>query len=254
MLDVGYRALRVWERNWVVWLKYYKASLAGNLGEPLLFLLAMGYGLSSFIPQIEGMGYLQFLAPGILMSAAMNSASYECTFGSFTRMTTQRTYDAIVVTPVSMNEIVTGDILWGMTKSVISSVLILLLMPFFGLVKTPLILLNIPLAILVGVMFAAMATMVTALSPSYEFFSYYFTFIVGPMFLFSGVFFPLSVMPSWMATFAWFLPLTHAVDMSRNLFIGKLTISMLYDFLWMAIFTAGIFYVSLLMVRRRLIK
>lgn len=254
MIDIGYRALHVWERNWVVWLKYYKASLAGNLGEPLLFLVAMGYGLAAFIPQIGGMSYLEFLAPGILMSAAMNSASYECTFGSFTRMTTQKTYDAIVVTPVSMDEIVTGDILWGMTKSVISSVLILLLMPFFGLTKSWLILLNIPLSILVGMMFASLATAVTAVSPSYEFFSYYFTFIIGPMFLFSGVFFPLSSMPSWMGSFAWFLPLTHAVDISRNLFLGRIAAAQALDLLWMVLFTAVIFYVSVIMIRRRLLK
>jgi hypothetical protein len=122
---VGRRAIKVWQRDRDAWFKFYKASLVGNLGEPVLFLLAFGLGLSKFIGNVEGVPYIRYIAPGLLVATAMNASSFECTFGSFTRMSTQKSYDAIIVTPVNIEEVAAGDILWGATKGFISAIVML---------------------------------------------------------------------------------------------------------------------------------
>lgn len=251
---IGSGAFRVWQRNGKVWLKFYRPSLVGNLGEPILYLLALGYGLGKFIPDISGIPYVQFIAPGLLVSSTMYSACYECTFGSFTRMTAQKTYDAIIVTPVSIEEVIAGDIFWGATKGAIAGLIILLVATAFGLVKSPWAGLVLPILILEGLLFASLSMLMTALAPSYDFFSYFFTIGITPMFLFSGVFFPLDGFPAWAKTASWFLPLTHVITVARSLFLGKPCISLLVNLSLVIVFTIAAFYVSIVLVKRRLIK
>ena len=251
--NLSRRVWKVWARNLKVWSKHYKASLLGNIGEPILYLAALGYGLGRFIPEIEGMPYIEFLAPGLVASAAMYSATFECTFGSFTRMTQQKTYDAIIVTPVNIEEVIAGDILWGTTKSLISGVAMVGVMALFGLVDSRMVAL-VPLVVIIeGLVFASMGMLATSFSPSYEFFSYYFTLIISPMFLFSGIFFPISSLPEWAGTIAWFLPLTHVVNLSRAFFGGEMQWSMLIDLAWLALFSSVLFILSIQRMRRRLI-
>ena len=140
--QVGRRAFKVWQRNKDAWLKFYKASMVGNLAEPILFLVAFGLGLGKFIRNVEGVPYIQFIAPGLVIAAAMNAASFECTFGSFTRMSTQKSYDAIIVTPVNIDEVAAGDILWGATKGFISAVVMLPVLIAFGLMSSPWLILS----------------------------------------------------------------------------------------------------------------
>ena len=251
--NLSLRVLKVWARNLKVWSKYYKASLLGNIGEPILYLAALGYGLGRFIPEIEGMPYIEFLAPGLVASAAMYSATFECTFGSFTRMTEQKTYDAIIVTPVSIEEVIAGDILWGTTKSLISGLAMVGVMALFGLIDSWMVVLVPLVVILEGLVFSSMAMLATSYSPSYEFFSYYFTLAISPMFLFSGIFFPISSLPEWAGKIAWCLPLTHVVNLTRSLFSGELGWPMLVDLAWLALFSSVLFVLSIQKMRRRLI-
>lgn len=251
---IGGGAFRVWQRNGKVWLKFYRPSLVGNLGEPILYLLALGYGLGKFIPDISGIPYIQFIAPGLLVASTMYSACFECTFGSFTRMTTQKTYDAIIVTPVSIEEVIAGDIFWGATKGAIAGLVILLVATCFGLVGSPWAGLVLPLLILEGLLFASLSMLMTALAPSYDFFNYFFTIALAPMFLFSGTFFPLDGFPTWAKTASWFLPLTHVVTVARSLILGKPCISLLVNLSLVIALTVIVFYVSIALVKRRLIK
>jgi lipooligosaccharide transport system permease protein len=207
-------ALRVWRRNMESWRKYYRSSLVGALGEPILSLLAIGYGLGRFV-DIAGVPYVEFLAPGILAAAAMNAASFESTFGSFTRMTEQRTYDAILATPIGVREIVAGDALWAASKATLSGTAVLLVATAAGLVRSPWALALPPLALLVGLVFGAMGLVVSARARAYDFFTYYFTLAITVMYLFSGVFFPIESLPVWARAIAWCLPLTHAVAAAR---------------------------------------
>ncbi len=230
-------SVRVWQRNFAVWRKRYAASLTGNLGEPILFLFAMGYGLGSMVAPIEGVSYIEFIAPGLVGSATMYGATFEGTFGTYTRMAVQRTYDAIRVTPISLDEVSAGDILWAATKGMIAGIVFLLVMFLFGLIKSWWVLLLPLLMLVLSTGFAALAIIFSAKAPSYDFFSYYLTLIIAPMFLFCGIFFPLDNLPLVVRTLVWFTPLVHFVDVSRALVTGQVSLSCLVDVLWLLLFT-----------------
>ncbi|HEY3346052.1 MAG TPA: ABC transporter permease [Nitrospirota bacterium] len=252
--EVGRRAFKVWQRNRDAWLKFYKASMVASLGEPILFLLAFGFGLGRFVKTVEGMPYINFLAPGLVIATAMNAASFECTFGSFTRMSTQKSYDAIIVTPVNIEEVAAGDIMWGATKGFISAIVMLPVLVAFGLMSSPWLLLSPALYLLVGLMFASMGLIITAFAPSYDYYAYYFSLVVSPMFFFSGIFFPLSGMPHWVQQLAWFFPLSHAVNVSRALATGNLYWGLLTDVLWMVALTLAAGWIAVKFIKRRLVK
>jgi len=251
---VGRRAFKVWQRNRDTWLKFYKASLVGNLAEPILFLLAFGLGLSQFISDIEGVPYINYIAPGLMVAAVMNASTMECIFGAFTRMSAQKTYDAIMVTPVNIEEVAAGEILWGASKGFFSAIVILAVLIPWGLVSSPWLLLSPLLFLVEGLMFASLALIVTAFSPSYDYFAYYFSLVVSPMFFFSGVFFPLSALPAWVRTVSWFMPLTHAVNLSRGFSTGDLPASLLLDAAWMVVFTLLSSWLAIKLIKRRLVK
>jgi len=226
-------ALRVWRRDMESWRKYYKASLVGALGEPILSLLAIGYGLGRFVdinsgnPGTDALGYAHFLAPGILASAAMNAASFEATFGSYTRMTEQKTYDAILATPIGIREIVAGDALWAASKATLSGTAVLLVAVAAGLVRSWWAI-GLPIvALVIGLVFATMGLVVSSRARAYDFFTYYFTLVISVMYFFSGIFFPLGTLPAWAQAIAWCLPLTHAVALSRACAAGTVGLAAL---------------------------
>lgn len=257
MTGIGDRiagACRVWLRNYESWKDFAIASMVGTIAEPLLFFAAMGFGLGRFVDDIQGQPYAAFLAPGLVAATAMNAASFETTFGSFTRMTEQRTYEAIVMTPISVGEVVAGDILWAASKSLLGGAVILAIMLPLGLLEGPLALAVLPLTFAVGFMFGALGMAYTAVTPSYTFFNYFFTLVIGVMFLFSGVFFPLEGMPAWVEWAAWCLPLTHAVILMRALTSDGLDASMWVHAAWLAVFTMVAFWLSVRLIRRRLIR
>jgi lipooligosaccharide transport system permease protein len=246
-------ALRVWRRDLESWKRYAVSFLVAALGEPIFYLLAIGYGLGRYVADIDGVPYAVFLAPGIVASTAMNSASFEATFGAFTRMSEQNTYAAILATPCSVADIVAGDILWAATKSLISGCFVLLLTGLSGLLPSPLAIAMVPVALLVGLLFGSLGLVVTACAPSYDFFNYYFTLFISVMFLFSGVFFPLESLPAWARALAWALPLTHAVHVCRALAAGTPGPELLGELAWIAAVTVAAFVVAERLVRRRLL-
>ncbi|MBW2306362.1 MAG: ABC transporter permease [Deltaproteobacteria bacterium] len=252
--ELSHLALRVWQRNARVWIQFYKPSLLGNLGEPVLFLLAMGYGLGRLVPLMDGVPYVQYLAPGLVVSSAMYTATFECCFGSFTRMIHQKTYAAIIATPVSIEEVVAGDILWGATKSLIGGMIIMMVIAAFRLVQWPWAFAIVPVILVVeGLMFSSMAMFITSMSPSYDFFTYYFTLFITPMFLFSGIFFPLSGLPVWAQKLSWFFPLTHVVNLVRAAVLGRSPEYWIMDLIWIAACTILFFTLSANRIRRRLL-
>jgi lipooligosaccharide transport system permease protein len=248
-----WRALRVWRRDFESWKRYALAFFVVALGEPLFYLLAIGYGVGQFVSDIGGTSYAVFLAPGIIASAAMNSASFETTFGAFTRMTEQNTYAAILATPCSVADIIAGDVLWAATKSLVSAGFVIAVTAMFGLLPSPLALALVPVGFLVGVMFGCFGMVVTGRAPSYDFFSYYFTLGISVMFLFSGVFFPLESLPVAAQVVAWILPLTHAVHVCRALAGGAPSAMLAVHFAWMLVLTVAAFAVAERSIRRRLI-
>jgi lipooligosaccharide transport system permease protein len=248
------RSIRVWQRNLKVWSKYCWVSLVSNLGEPILYILAIGLGLGKYVGTIEGVDYIVFLGPAILVSAVMNSASFETTFSSYTRMSVQKTFDAIIVTPVSIQEVIAGEIFWGATKAFLTGMSMYGVLLVFNVIPNPWTSVAlIPVIILTGLLFASFGILVTSFARSYDFFAYYFTLILGPMFFFSGTFFPLSQLPPWVAQFAWFMPLTHSVSLSRSIALGQFSMSLWADFLWLSVVMILIFWAGIYRMSRRLV-
>lgn len=231
---------KVWYRDFAVWSHYKWASMVANLGEPLLYLFAIGFGLGSYVTSIEGMTYAEFIAPALVVASVMNSATFETTYSSYTRMAQQKTFDAIAVTPLSFKQIVLGEILWATTKGCFSGLIILVVFWIAGLVHSPWALAILILCFVEGVLFASLGMLATSMAKNYDFFTYYFTLFISPMFLFSGTFFPLKGFSSWMIGITWFLPLTHAVKGARELFSGRMGLAFGGSLLWLAL--VGVFF------------
>jgi len=249
----GIGAIRVWRRDLEVWKRFWRPFLVSALGNPIFYLVSIGYGLGRFVADIDGLPYAVFLTPGILASSAMNSASFEVTFGSFTRLHEQNTYAAILTTPCSVADIVAGDILFGATKSTVAVLFVLLVTAPAGLLTSTLAVATLPVAVLAGLAFGSLGMVATAKAESYSFFDYYFTLGISVMLFFCGVFFPLTSLPGWAQVLAWFLPLTHVVRLNRALVAGTPSLALLGDVVWLLVVTAGCFVISERLVRRRLI-
>ena len=213
-------AFAIWARNMLVWRKMLGSSIVINLGEPLLYLVAFGYGLGMFIGGQMDMPYLTFLASGTLAASAMNTAGFEALFGVFTRMVPQKSYDAMLTSPLEITDILAGEILWCATKVVIHSAGILLVAALLGAVADWRALWVLPVLFLSGLTFAATALIVTARASSYASFSYYTTLVMTPLMLLSGVFYPITSLPLVLQKILYWLPLVHAVDLVRPLVAG----------------------------------
>jgi lipooligosaccharide transport system permease protein len=248
------RCLPVWRRNAQVWIKLSGPSLVGNFGEPLLYLLALGYGLGGFIGEVDGLPYIVFLATGIICSSAMNTATFECLYSAYTRMKVQETWAAMMAAPLNLDDIVLGEALWAGTKSLISATAILLVASSLGLVHGGWAALGVlPVAFLLGCCFGAMALVVTAISPSYDFFLYYFTLVITPMFLLSGVFFPLDSVPEMVQVGVQLLPLYHIVEVVRPLMTGRPLEGVIGHLLVPLLYGLAAIWLALGLFRRRLL-
>ncbi len=245
---------RVWYRNLLVWTKYTIPSLVANLGEPLLYLLLMGYGMGKLVPKTGGMRYIDFLAPGLILSSTMYAAGFEATISSYTRMITQKTYDAIMATPVNLSEIVGGEIAWSTTKGLISSVFFMAIMGIFGLIHSWMFILTFVAVIMDGLFFSSFSMIFVGFSKSYEFFNYFFTLILTPLFLFSGIFFPIDTLPGWIRDIASYLPLTPMVTLARNSNAGIIDYRALLLSIVMGATSIPMGIISYRLIKKRLIR
>jgi lipooligosaccharide transport system permease protein len=247
------KAFRVWQRHFTVYTKLYKSSIALNFVEPILYLAAMGLGLGAFVKEINGVPYINFIAPGIIASSAMFAAIYECTYGTYVRMTYQRTFDAILATPVNIDDLIAGELLWGASKSLLYGTIIIIVISAFGLVNSPLIILLIPVLFLTGLIFAEISIIFTAIVPGIDFFNYFYTLLMTPMFLFSGIFFPLDSLPAVAAKIAFFTPLYHLVNICRSFSQGNIK-AVQWDIVWIAVVAIILLPYAFRLMRRRIIK
>ncbi len=247
------RSVNVWRRNILVWRKLMGPSLMMNFGEPLVYLLGLGYGLGLFIGKMAGVDYLTFLASGIIASSAMTTATFEGMYSVYTRMVPQRTYDAMLATPTEVDDILAGEMLWCATKSLINGIAILAVAAILGAVADMRALLVLPVVFLIGLCFAGPAMVMTSISKGYDFFAYYFTLVITPMFIVCGVFYPTNVLPEFVQRFVQVLPLTHAVALTRPLIVGQpLTDVALHISVLLAYAVIG-YYIAVILTRRRLV-
>ncbi len=258
---LSYRVWKVWHRNFDVFTKTIRVNFLPSLLEPILYLLAFGFGLGGFIPSIQGQSYIAFIAPALVAISVMNGSFFECTFASFVRMYFQKTFDAIVATPVSVEEVVAGELLWGATRATFNTTIVLAVVAAFGLVSSPLFLLVIPLAFFGGLMFASMAMCFTSIAPNIDFFNFPSFLFLTPMFFLCGTFFPLTSLPSAAQGVAMaVLPLTHVVNLTRGLVSGHLesilglnpVALIAISFAWIIGVTVFFFILSINLMKKRL--
>ena len=244
----------VWRRNFLVWRKLAIPSVLGNLADPLIYMLGLGYGLGGMLPHVGGVSYVSFLAAGTIVSSTMNAATFEALYSAFSRMHQQKTWDAILNTPLSLDHVLAGELVWAASKSLLSGLAILLVITALGLTHSPLALWTIPVIFLTGLAFASLGLIICALAPSYDFFMYYFTLFITPMMLVSGVFFPADRLPAAIHTVANCLPLAHAVQLARPLLLGEMPEKPLVHLAALLATAAVAFYLATLLTRRRLLK
>ena len=251
------RLLRVWQRHWTVYRRTWKISFVPPLLEPLFYLLAFGVGLSTLVGSIHYQGrtlsYSAFIAPALIAINVMNSAFFENTYASFVRMHYQKTFDAMLATPLSLPEVVCGEILWGATKALIGTALMMGVISAFGLIRYPSGLLLLPLAVLGGVVFGALGMCFTSLVPNIEAFNLPVFLFITPMFLFGGTFFPVANLPPWARQVAGFLPLTHLVEAARALCLGQ-TAGLAGALVYLGAGAVLIIPLAIVGMRRRLIR
>ncbi|KAF0184001.1 MAG: lipooligosaccharide transport system permease protein [Nitrospirae bacterium] len=247
------RVISVLRRHLTVYTKLYLSSIALNFAEPVLYLAAFGIGLGAFVQQIDGMPYLNFIAPGIIASSATFGAVYECTYGTYVRMFFQKTFDAILATPVSLYELVAAELIWGALKSAFYGSIIMLVLALFGLLPSALILFAVPVLFLSGLLFASLAMIVAAIVPGIESFNYFYTLFMTPLFLFSGIFFPLTGLPPFVENIALLSPLHHLVTACRALAYGQ-TGGVFTDVLWITAALVLVIPWPFRLLRKKLIK
>ncbi|MDA8078280.1 MAG: ABC transporter permease [Nitrospiraceae bacterium] len=247
------RAYRVWQRHLKVYTKLYKSSIALNFVEPVLYLAAMGLGLGVYVKEIQGMPYINFVAPGIIASSSMFAATYECSYGTYVRMVYQKTFDAILATPVNADDLIAAEMMWGATKSMIYGAIIISVISAFGLVDSGLVILAIPVLFVSGIVLAEISLTFVALAPGIDSFNYFYTIIITPMFLFSGIFFPVDRFHPVAAKMAYFTPLYHLVNVCRSFAAGNIA-AVKWDILWLVVVALFFAPFPFRLMKKRLVK
>ncbi len=247
-------AFRFWQRNAFIFRRIFPESIAFNFVEPVIYLVAMGFGIGAYLSTMDGLPYLVFVATGLVTTSGMFAATHECTYNAYVQMYYEKAYDAVITTPLNVEDVVVGEILWGATRSVLYGTVFLIVIAVFGTVRSPLALLMPLLFAISGLMFSVIAMTFTAVNPSIDYFTLYFALFITPMFMFSGVFFPLDALPAWVSAVAWLTPLSHVVNLSRALALGTLEGRHAWDLVWMLVVTAALFPAPIVLMRRRLIK
>jgi lipooligosaccharide transport system permease protein len=245
----------VFLRNLLVWRKLAIPSLVGNIAEPLMWLVAFGYGMGALVGQLnvggQGVPYILFLASGSICMSAMNAASFEALYSAFSRMHVQKTWDGIMNAPVSLDDVVLAEMLWAAFKALFTVTAILGVMLALGISHSTKLLVVWPVLLFVGIMFSSIALIFNALAKGYDFFTYYFTLVLTPMMFLSGVFFPREQLPPVVRAVSDWLPLTNAVELVRPLFMDRWPEHALRHGLVLAVTTVVAFWVALALTRKR---
>ncbi len=248
------RWFSVWKRNAYVYAKRWKLYALPPLAEPFLLVFALGIGVGSFIDQIEGVTYLVFVSAGLIASETLLRATFECTYGSFFRMTYQNTFEGIITTPVSASDVAMAEIFWGATKASISALAVLLVLAVLGVFSGPLLVL-VPLIIFAGALnFSSMALIVSSRVPDLEYFTFYFAGVVFPMLFLAGTYFPLSRLPEIVQSAMWLLPFTSVVDVARSLIIERPDSMIYWKSLYILVSTVVLMELAIRSLTNRLVR
>lgn len=248
------RLYGVWFRHVRVYTKNLISNGLPPFLEPLIFLGGIGLGLGRYVDKMNGTPYIEFLATGLLMTSAMFTASFECSFGTFIRLEFDKVYDGMLAAPMSVRDLIVGEILWAGTKGFFFSSTVLIIVGTFGLVPLPAALVAPFLGFLTGVMFATLSLSITSLVKNINHFNFYFTGLLSPMFFFSGVVFPLENLPPVVRPVAEVVPLTHAVRLTRALIAGSWNRWIAIDAGYILVFVAVFGFLAVTRLKKRLVS
>lgn len=251
-------ALAVCRRNAAMYRRTWQLNLLPNFFEPVFYLWSIGLGVGAYVSKMSGMSYVEFLAPGLVCVAAMNGASFETTYNVFVRMHYEKMYAAMLTTPIEPEDVLVGELLWALIRAGIYGGCFLLVIMAFGVAPFPRALLALPAIPLAGLLFAAIGLAFTLRVNTMEFFSFYFTLFLTPLFLFSDIFFPLAERFSgtWLLL-AEALPLLHPVRLARFAFYGSRdgfpsAALLLWDVAYLLALSGGLLLYARRWIRRRL--
>jgi lipooligosaccharide transport system permease protein len=210
----------MWQRNATVGRTTLVTTLTPRFLEAIAYLAIMGLGLGAYVDTIDGYSYVEFIAPGVAAATVMFGAIIETTYNSFVRIHVRRVVEAVITTPLSLADVVTGEYLWAATRAVAYGCIFLVVMAGFGLVDSPWALLAPPVFAIGALTFAVIGMAYTSMVTNIEHYNIFFTGVLTPMFLFGGVFFPFSDLPDWAQVIGWCLPLSHLAAATRDLTLG----------------------------------
>ena len=247
-------AFRMWQRNALIGRKTILTTVGPRFVEAIAYLLIMGLGLGTYLRQIKGVDYVQFIAPGVAAASVMFGAILETTYNAFVRINIRRVYEAVVTTPLSVGDVVVGEYLWATTRAVIYGSVFLVVMAAFGLVGSWWALLVPVVFVAGGLCFAVIGMAYTSFASSIEHFNIFFTGILTPMFLFGGIFFPFDDLPTWAQVIGWCLPLSHLVEATRDLVLGDVGWFTLLHVGALVAITAALFSFPMRRLTRKLIR
>ena len=251
---------RLWHRLYSVWFRHllvYTRNIVSNglppFMDPLIFLAGVGLGLGKYIVSMDNLPYIQFLASGLLVTSAMYTSAFECTYGTFIRLEFDKVYDGMLAAPITASNLVIGEILWAGTKGLFFSFAVLIMVTLFGVLPLSTSVLAPLVGFLTGLMFGAMSLLITSFVKTINHFSFYFTGVLSPMFFFSGVVFPVSSLPKLLQPAAWFMPLSHPVALARALCTGRFHSALWLNLLYILALTLLSAFLAVRRLRKRLI-
>lgn len=240
IVSVWFRHVRVYSRNLI-------SNALPPFLEPLIFLVGIGIGLGRYIETMDGFPYLEYLGSGLLVTAAMFTAAFECTFGTYIRMEFDKVYEGMLAAPLTANNLMVGEILWAATKGFAFTFSVLVIVTAFGILPLGLALLTPFIGFLTGAMFATLGLLITSFVDTINHFNFFFSGVISPMFFFSGVVFPVDNLPPVVRPISELLPLTHPVRLARSLALGTENPLWWFDILYIVAF---VFVVGWLAIRR----
>lgn len=258
LLATIWRARRLVERNVMVYRHQAVVILSGGI-EPIFYLVGIGIGVGGFVPGVDlpdgrHVSYIQYVAPALLATAAMNGAVFETIFNVFFKLNFAKTYDGILATPMGIREIAIGEMLWALLRAALYAAAMLIIMLVAGLILSPWALLAFPAALLIAAAFAGAGLAGTSVLRTVQDFDIPMGLIVMPMFLFSGTFFPIDRYPWFIQAFMEVTPLYHAISLIRGLTTGAVGWAQLLDFGYLVVFFSLAMWFAMSRMERKLIK
>ncbi len=242
-------------RNWTVYKKDFLANVSPTVADPALILVSLGLGLGAFLTDVQGMSYMEFLAPGLIIATALFTSFFESSYSFYVRMTFENIFKAMLTTPIGINEIVFGELIWVGLKGALMAFGVSVVLSLFGLMSNAYLL---PMTALVGGIVAipcgAMGLIASALVRNINQFQTVYSFVIAPLFYLSGIFFPIDNMNVYVRGVAELFPVIHGVRLAQSLFWSKdIVDTVVYNGGILVIQTVVLSFVALILVRRKLI-